>query len=335
MIKNILAFFIPIIFVGCTVIGSQPILSFEPIDRDNLIVFLRDSKNAIFLDTEKDEVAGKYRIASNEEINACYTFNASYDFHVAGNSLYFMSENSNENTKAAQRIFYINHRTGEYTQLSVENFSDIYDFNGNLWVNIDNKNFYEYDAQKELGVQTENVDFNFSGAYIFFNGEYYLRSGNSFVNYGSFKITEIESDHDKNVMSKISPHWTAPFYTENTDSGVSIKEITSIEPSIETVDCISYTKAELSGTSVCYISENSEQNTLFVIRSGNKSTAIDKYSRTSDSWEKAGSESVDNAEFYNYPCRENDSYFWLFAKDSGGEVFLKMSKETLEIKEVR
>lgn len=336
MIKNIFTFFIPIIFVGCTVIGSQPILSFDSINRDNLIVFLSDSKNAVFVDTEKNEIVGNYKIASNEKINTCYTFDSHYDFHTAGNSLYFTSENSNENTKAARRIFYINHKTGDYKQLPVENFSDIHDFNGNLWVNIDNKSFYEYDAEKELGVQTENVNFNFNGAYIFLNGEYYLRSGNSFVNYGTFKVIEMKSDNDRNIISKISPYWTAPFYIENTDDGINIKEITSVAPSIEAVDSVGYTKDELSGTSVCYISMDSKQNILLIIRSGNKNTVIDKYIKASNAWKKDSSESVSNAEFSQYPCRETASHIWLLAEDSDdSKVFLKISKETLEIKEVR
>lgn len=336
MIKNLFTFFMPIIFVGCTVIGSQPILSFDSINRDNLIIFLQDSKNAVFLDTEKNEVAGTYTIASNETINGCYTFDSHYDFHTAGNSLYFTSENSNENTKAAQRIFYINHKTGDYEQLSAENFSDIHEFNGNLWVNIDNSSFYEYNPEKELGIQTENVNFSFSGAYIFLNGEYYLRSGNSFVNYGTFKVTEMKSDEDKNIISKISPYWTAPFYTENTADGVSIKEITSVIPSITSSECISYTNEELSGTSVCYISRNSEQNTLFIIRSGNRNTVIDKYTKDSGIWEKDNSKSTNNAEISKQPCRETSADFWIFAADSNdNRVFLKISKETLEIKEVR
>lgn len=330
--------FLSILFVGCTVIGSQPILSFDSINRDNLIIFLQDSKNAVFLDTEKDEVAGNYKLASNEKINACYAFDSHYNFHIAGNSLYFTSENLNENTKDAQRIFYINHKTGDYKQLPIKNFCDIHDFNGNLWVNINNKSFYEYDPEKELGIQTENVNFSFGGAYIFLNGEYYLRSGNSFVKYGTFEVTEMKSDEDKNIISKISPYWTCPFYIENTVDGVGVKEITSIVPPIMTNGCVSYTNTELSGTSICYISLDSQQNILFIIRSGNNKTVIDTYIRNSVSslWILNDSNSIDNAEIFKSLCRETSSDFWGFATDSdNNRVFLKISKETLEIKEVR
>lgn len=338
MIKNLFTFFMMFILIGCTVIGSQPVLSFKSINRKNLIVFLQDSKNAIFVDADKNEIAGTYKIASNEKVNDCYTFTSNYDFHIAGNSLYFTSENSdNENIKEAQRIFYIDHKNGSYKQLPLENFSEIYDFSGRLWVNINNKSFYEYSPDKDLGVQTENVDLAFNGIHFQFDNDFYLRSGTSLVKYGTFNVIEMTSDEDKNIINKLSSDWIAPFYVNSSADVVEVKEITSITPNIKTQVCTKYTKEELSGSSICYISQNNEKNTLFIIRSGNKTT-IDKYTKNSETseWSKNDSKSVDNIKVYKNICKETDSDIWAFATDSGNNrVFLKISKETLEIKEVR
>lgn len=338
MIKNLFTFFMMFILIGCTVIGSQPVLSFKSINRENLIVFLQDSKNAIFVDADKNEIAGTYKIASNEKVNDCYTFTSNYDFHIAGNNLYFTSENSdNENIKEAQRIFYIDHKNGSYKQLPLENFSEIYDFSGRLWVNINNKSFYEYSPDKDLGVQTENVDLAFNGIHFQFNNDFYLRSGTSLVKYGTFNVIEMTSDEDKNIINKLSSDWIAPFYVNSSADVVEVKEITSITPNIKTQVCTKYTKEELAGSSICYISQNNEKNTLFIIRSGNKTT-IDKYTKNSETseWSKNDSKSVDNIKVYKNICKETDSDIWAFATDSGNNrVFLKISKETLEIKEVR
>ena len=61
MIKKLFATFTMIILIGCTVIGSQPVLSFKPINRGNLIIFLQDSKNVIFIDTEKEFDKSQHR----------------------------------------------------------------------------------------------------------------------------------------------------------------------------------------------------------------------------------------------------------------------------------
>ncbi len=337
MIKKIFAAFTMITLIGCTVIGSQPVLSFKSINRENLIIFLQDSKNAIFVDTEKDEIADVYEIASNEKVNACYTFNSHYDFYEAGNSLYFTSESTDTNTQEAQRVFYVNHKTGEYKQLPIEDFSEIYNFNEKLWVNIDNNNFYEYSSEKDFGVQTENVNFTFDGVYFILGGKYYLRSKDSLVNYGSFKAMEIESDVAKKIVNNLSSNWTAPFYVEESDNGIAVKEITSVEKEITTTECISYTNEELAGSNICYISENLEKNELFIIRCGNGKTIIDKYTKSleSQSWEKNDSKSIDRGVYKNL-CKETDSDFWIFANSSAdNRLFIKVSKETLEYKEVR
>ena len=108
--------FILAILSGCTVIGSQPILSFDSIESDNIVIFLKDSKNAILIDAEKEKIAAIYEIPVNKEINSCYALDSHYDFYVAGNNLYFTSENSHENIKNAQRVFHINPKNGEYKQ---------------------------------------------------------------------------------------------------------------------------------------------------------------------------------------------------------------------------
>jgi hypothetical protein len=337
MIKKLFATFTMIILIGCTVIGSQPVLSFKPINRENLIIFLQDSKNVIFIDTEKDEIADVYKIASNEEVNACYTFNSHYDFYEAGNCLYFTSENTDTNTQEAQRIFYVNHRTGEYKQLPIEDFSEIYDFNEKLWVNINNQSFYEYSPENNLGIQTENINFTFDGVYFVLGGKYYLRSKDSIVNYGSFKAMQIESDATKKIVNNLSPNWTAPFYAEKSDDGIVIKEITSVEKEIITADCFTYTNEELAGSNICYISENLEKNELFIIRCGGGKTTIDKYSKDSESqsWNKSNSKSIDK-EIYKNLCKETESDFWIFTMNSDdNRIFIKISKETLEYKEVK
>ncbi|MBR2316935.1 MAG: hypothetical protein IKA37_03085, partial [Spirochaetales bacterium] len=144
-------------------------------------------------------------------------------------------------------------------------------------------------------------------------------------------------DEDKNIINKLSSDWIAPFYVNSSADVVEVKEITSITPNIKTQVCTKYTKEELAGSSICYISQNNEKNTLFIIRSGNKTT-IDKYTKNSETseWSKNDSESVDNMKVYKNICKETDSDIWAFATDSGNNrVFLKISKETLEIKEVR
>ena len=49
MRKKLFNIFLLTILSGCTVIGSQPILSFDSIDSDNIVIFLQDSKNAILI----------------------------------------------------------------------------------------------------------------------------------------------------------------------------------------------------------------------------------------------------------------------------------------------
>ena len=338
MRKKLFNIFILIILSGCTVIGSQPILSFKPIDSDSIVIFLQDSKNAIIVDTEKEEIATIYEIPVNKEINSCYSFDSHYDFYVAGNNLYFTSENSHDNIKKAQRVFHINPKTGEYKQLSIENFSDIYSFDNKLWVNINNHAFYEYNPVEKLGIQTENVDLTFKGTYVNLDTEYYLQSGNDFVHYGSFDIIKAKSDEDKDIFSKISSNWTAPFYLEKTSNGVSVKEIISFTQPLNVNESVNYTNDDLSGTSINYISENEEKNTLFIIRSGNKNMFIDKYTKNPDTqkWEKSESKPKDNIELFEKQCKETLSDFWILAKNSDeNRVILKISKETLEIKEIQ
>lgn len=338
MRKKLFNIFLLTILSGCTVIGSQPILSFDSIDSDNIVIFLQDSKNAILIDTEKEKIAATYEIPVNKEMNSCYAFDSHYDFYVAGNNLYFTSENSHDNIKNAQRVFHINPKTGEYKQLPLENFSDIYSFNNKLWINIDNHSFYEYNPAEKLGIQTENVNLTFNGTYIYLNNEYYLQSGDNFVHYGSFDVIKPKSDDDKNIFNKISPNWTAPFYIENTSDTVFVKEITSFTPPIQVNESVNYTNEDLSGTSINYISENEEKNTLFIIRSGNKNMFVDKYTKNPDNqkWEESKSIPKDNIELLEKQCKETLSDFWIFAKNSGGNrVILKISKETLEIKEIK
>ena len=330
--------FILAILSGCTVIGSQPILSFDSIESDNIVIFLKDSKNAILIDAEKEKIAAIYEIPVNKEINSCYALDSHYDFYVAGNNLYFTSENSHENIKNAQRVFHINPKNGEYKQLPLENFSDIYSFDNKLWVNINNHAFYEYNPIEKLGIQTENVNLIFKGTYVNLNAEYYLQSGNDFVHYGSFDVIKAKSDEDKNIFSNISSNWTAPFYIEKTSDGVLVKEITSFTPPIQVNESVNYTNEDLSGTSINYISENAEKNTLFIIRSDNKNVFFDKYTKNPDNqtWEKSENKSKDNIELSNSQYKETLSDFWVFTTNNNdNHVILKISKETLEIKEIK
>ena len=339
MRKKLFNIFILTILSGCTVIGSQPILSFDSIDSDNIVIFLQDSKNAILIDTEKEKIAATYEIPVNKEMNSCYAFDSHYDFYVAGNNLYFTSENSHDNIKNAQRIFHINPKTGEYKQLPLENFSEVHSFNNKLWINIDNHSFYEYNPVKNLGIQTENVNLSFNGTYVNLDNEYYLQSGNDFVHYNSFDVIKAKSDEDKDIFNKISPNWTVPFYLEKTSNGVSVKEIISFTLPLNVNEAVNYTNEDLSGTSINYISENNEKNILFIIRSGNKNMFIDKYTKNPDNqeWEKSdNSISKDNIELFEKQCKETLSDFWIFAKGSNeNRVILKISKETLEIKEIQ
>ena len=65
---------------------------------------------------------------------------------------------------------------------------------------------------------------------------------------------------------------------------------------------------------------------------------VDKYTKNPDNqkWEESKSIPKDNIELLEKQCKETLSDFWIFAKNSGGNrVILKISKETLEIKEIK
>ena len=125
--------------------------------------------------------------------------------------------------------------------------------------------------------------------------------------------------------------------SESSDVSVVSVVSTSVEKEIITVDCFTYTHEELAGSNICYISENLEKNELFIIRCGGGKTTIDKYSKDSESqsWNKSNSKSIDK-EIYKNLCKETESDFWIFTMNSNdNRIFIKISKETLEYKEVK